>query len=338
MNLSKNEERDYVVIGLGSCGSVFEVPGTEIAVKKGKDTKALWNDFRLTNAVYNAFEEVRFSLRVTFPENTIPKVPFCSTFLTPKSLDLRRFPSSHHEAGAALFMDRILPLPQATREALIDTYFDPETRDEAKNDQENQACLVRIYLGENESVDEVYDSLRNFPLRLNMIEDLGLDVAALADEMAIALAVIHWQAQVDAMDAEFVLGSPCTTPEIRQAQEPAADEEPHDVHTPDFPKRSVHMWVLDFDKSKKIEPTVDAIHESLVPAFIGNDPYYPRPDVDHDLWVQFGNTYTKASRTILKRKGASSSMLKLPQLFLDAVAAKIKEHEDWDPAKDIVFG
>lgn len=39
-----------------------------------------------------------------------------------------------------------------------------------------------------------------------MVKDLKLDKFALAAEMGIALAVVHWQAQVDAMDTEFVLG------------------------------------------------------------------------------------------------------------------------------------
>ncbi|KAL8802982.1 MAG: hypothetical protein Q9182_003470 [Xanthomendoza sp. 2 TL-2023] len=339
MNRARNEEHEYIEIGLGSCGSVFEIPGTEIAVKKGKDAKAMWNDFKLTNSVYAAFNEVRNALQDSFPDNTIPRVPHCTMFRTPKSLALQRFPASHREPGTAIFMDRILPLPQATREGLMNKYFDPETRDEAKNDQENKACLVRIYLGERESDEEFYDSLRNFPLRLNMMEDLDLGVEVLADEMAIALAVIHWQAEVDGMDAEFVLGSSCTTPVGPRVWNSTDDEEePYDVDPIDFTKRSIHMWVLDFDKAKRIEPTKNAIHENLVPAFLGNDPYYPRPDVDHDLWLRFGNTYTKASRLILKRKGAKSSMLKLPQMFLDAVVAKIEEHASWDPENDIVFG
>ncbi|KAL8820833.1 MAG: hypothetical protein Q9223_001025 [Gallowayella weberi] len=348
LNRAMNEGHDYIEIGLGTCGSVFELPGTEIAVKKGKDTKALWNDFKLTSAVYAAFRNVKNALQDSFPEHTIPKVPQCTTFLRPQTLAVKRFPVPHREPGAGIFMDRIPPLPEVIREHLINEYFDPETIDEAQNNEGNKACLVRVYLGEREPVKKLgepkpdkifYDSLRNFPLRLNMMEDLDINVQALADEIAIALAVIHWQAQVDAMDAEFVLGSSCNKPdEPRTWMPPDDEEEPYDVHVLDFATRSIHLWVLDFDKAKKIEPTKNAIHENLVPSFIGNDPYYPRPDIDYDLWVRFGNTYIKASRIILKRKGAKSSMLKLPQMFLDAVEAKIKEHENWDAEKDIVFG
>lgn len=38
-----------------------------------------------------------------------------------------------------------------------------------------------------------------------MMEDLDLDIFDLATEMAIGLAILHWEAQVDGMDTEFVL-------------------------------------------------------------------------------------------------------------------------------------
>ncbi|KAL8855891.1 MAG: hypothetical protein Q9178_007456 [Gyalolechia marmorata] len=195
--------RDIEVIGLGSCGSVFAIPGTEEAIKKGSDVHSMWNDFRLTNSVHNAFAEVRNLLQDTFPNNTIPRVPGCTGFYMPDHDfwpdNSQRFPSDHQQVGAAFTV---------------------------KNDRENSACLVRVYLGENES-NPFYDSLLNFPLRLNMIEDLKLDIEALADEMAIALAVIHFQAEIDAMDTEFVLGSATATPAEMRTPELRDDNEPH---------------------------------------------------------------------------------------------------------------
>ena len=44
-----------------------------------------------------------------------------------------------------------------------------------------------------------------------MIERLDLDQISIAAEMAICLAIVHWQAQVDGMDMEFVLGTPAAT-------------------------------------------------------------------------------------------------------------------------------
>ena len=333
---------DYRAIGLGSCGSVFEIPGTEFAIKKGKDIKAIWNDFCLTNAVHNAISNTRDLMQTSFPEKTIPKTPFCSLFRTPNSTNywetnVAKFPTSHREPGTLFQVDRIMPVPQPVRESLIEQYFEEEDADDAKSDEDNKDCLIRIYLGENQSGNQTYDSLRNFPLRLNMIEELGLDKTVLADEMAIGLAICHWQAQVDAMDAEFVLGSAQTTPlERRQVYE--LDDEPHDVDELDFTTRPIHIWLLDFDKSTRFELTPEHVEKYLVPAFLGNDPYYPRPDVDADLWTHFKETYIKASRLVLRNKRVKGSIHKLPELFVDKVVAKIEEHKDWNVEDNIVFG
>lgn len=169
----------YKTIGLGSCGSVFEIPGTELVVKKSSNTEALWNDFTLTDTVYNAFQDSRDLLQDAFPDNTIPRASRCNSFYPPNQKlywkkNINKFPASHREVGAAFEADRILPLPQTLRDAVIDSYFDSEIVEEAKKNEENKSCLIRIYLGENETGKEVYDSLRNFEMRLSMIDDIGL--------------------------------------------------------------------------------------------------------------------------------------------------------------------
>lgn len=191
------------------------------------------------------------------------------------------------------------------REALIDLYFDEDEKmqREAKADAENGDCLVRTYLGENESVrqqSETYDSLRNFPLRLNMMEDLELDVSTFASEIAIGLAVMHWQAQVDRMDAEFVLASCATVNPDRTRAYDNLHMLPHKLKRVNVQRRPVHLWLLDFDKSSRIELTEDDVTKKLVPAFLGNDTCYPRPQVDEDLWAEFSGTYMRASGLIFR--------------------------------------
>lgn len=46
-----NEDGKYRTIGLGPCGTVFEVPGPDTAIKKGGDVDAIWRDFVYTNRV-----------------------------------------------------------------------------------------------------------------------------------------------------------------------------------------------------------------------------------------------------------------------------------------------
>ena len=49
---------EFRTIGLGSCGSVFEIPGTELAYKKGSVASDMWMDFCLTNRVHLATTSV----------------------------------------------------------------------------------------------------------------------------------------------------------------------------------------------------------------------------------------------------------------------------------------
>lgn len=212
-------------------------------------------------------------------------------------------------------------------------------QEEARNDVENKNCFVRVYLGERESAAQEsgsYDTLCNFPLRLNMMEHLGLETSALAAEMGIGLAIIHWQAQVDAMDTEFVLGSAATT--FGDCKRFSEKTPPQRVRRTDFTMRSIHLWMLDFDKASSFNLISNDVDKKLVPAFLGNDPYYPRPDVDEELWEEFSKAYLTASTLILKGKKAKAPVMALPQRFLDQVVEMIKEHEDWNPEEHIVFG
>ncbi|MCJ1485638.1 hypothetical protein MMC06_005813, partial [Schaereria dolodes] len=285
MNRTRSQghgQEEYSVIGMGSCGTVFELPGTELAIKKGGDVGAIYTDFQLTNDVHYAIRDTREILQNGFPTYTIPKAPKCKEFWMPESPNwaaLERFPSSHRTIGAALKVERILPLPQPTREALIEKYFDesPVVQAEAKDDVSNKHCLVRLYLGAREEDPEsCYESLQNFPLYLNMIEDLDLYTDGLAIEMAISLATIHWKAKINAMDSEFVLGSAAAKDDDERQvaagdSSPRSRSLPHEVKSVNFTRRSTHIWVLDFDKASRIELTADDIIKKLVPAFLSND-------------------------------------------------------------------
>lgn len=334
------------VIGLGSCGTVFEIGDTELAYKKGLNTTAMWQDFSLTNTVHNAVMRTHLMLRDAFGSGTVPRTPRCHEFVLPDQKEwwienLKRFPQDYRKEGALFTVDRILSLPQKVREALIKKYFDDdeEIQDEARNDEENRHCLVRVYLGQNESIKQqtsAYETLRNFPMHLNMIEDLDLGTTELAAEMAIGLAILHWEAQVDGMDTEFVLGSAATM-ESKQGEAYEGGTVPLSVKYLDFERRSIHLWMLDFDKASRIELTSKDIDRKLVPAYLGNDPYFPRPDIDQELWNEFSSTYVKASKLILQHRKVADSVMNLPQEFLDKIMMKIKENECWDPEKDIIF-
>ena len=337
------ERQPVRVIGLGSCGSVFEMPGTALAFKKGTSAPAIWRDFGLTNKVHNAVRDVRTMMQEAFPDSNIPKTPLCHEYHSTDdeefwSRHIKRFPAGHRSKQPLFVVDRILPLPQKTREGLINTYFDEdeEIQQEAKDDPDNKDCLVRVYLGERESIrqqSEPYDTLRNFPLRLNMMEDLEIEVSQLAKEMAIGLAIMHWQAHVDGMDVEFVLGRSASW----DGEQPKGYDEAVPGEGINCERRTLHLWMFDFDKATEIEPTKHDVDTKLVPAFLGNDPYYPRPQVDEELWEEFCGFYLEASEAILRRKGVDEGARGLPRRFLDEVVRVSREHEDWNEEDNIVF-
>lgn len=95
--------------------------------------------------------------------------------------------------------------------------------------------------------------------------------------------------------------------------------------------------MFDFDKATEIEPTKHDVDTKLVPAFLGNDPYYPRPQVDEELWEEFCGFYLEASEAILRRKGVDEGARGLPRRFLDEVVRVSREHEDWNEEDNIVF-
>ena len=87
----ESRHREFRIIGLGSCGTVFEIPGTELAYKKGSSEHGIWTDFCLTNKAHNAVITVRTKMQELFPHLAIPTVPLClnSVRLTMKNSGVR---------------------------------------------------------------------------------------------------------------------------------------------------------------------------------------------------------------------------------------------------------
>ena len=343
-----SDRETFRTIGLGSCGSVFELPGTELAYKKGSVETEIWRDFCLTNKVHIAVTTVRHVLQNSFQDLTIPRTPRCHSYHTAddeafwSAHTLSRFPVDHRTKKPIFTVDRIPPIPQKSREALINLFFDQseEIQQEARDDEANKDCLVRTYLGERESAEQeesVYSSLRNFPLRLNMMEEIGLDILTMAKEMAVGLAIMHWEARIDAMDVEFVLASSVTWDDHQPVLFHDLSAVPHTVNAINFKRRIVHLWMFDYDKSSEISLTTGDVDIKLVPAFLGNDPYYPMPHVDRELWDVFSGTYINASEAILRTSKVDESVMGLPRRFLDQVMKRAEENKAWDEGDNVVF-
>ncbi|KAK4949696.1 hypothetical protein LTR10_011537 [Elasticomyces elasticus] len=327
-------------IGRGTCGSVFECPGTAWAIKKGANVAAISNDYNLTDLAYNSYRKSLdiFANVDSLSSRRIPRVPRALFYDGPTSgwwtANLSRFPDADQTRGAGFNLTYIPPVLESTREALVDTFFQKsaKTKRNVLCNPENRDCLVRLYLGKNSPSRRKYDStdtLRNFPLYLDharvLMSNLVIDIYA--QEMAIGLAILHWHAQIDAHDTEFVIGfsgkplwsgtffpghcsfkSPLTTCDGSVGNE---------------------LWMLDYDKCTQVDlkaSDCEIIKKYLV-AVTGNDPYYPHPRLDDELWRNFRFMYLRASRAIIGSRQLGERVRSLPDVLI----------EQWEQWGDIDF-
>ncbi|KAF4580888.1 calcineurin-like phosphoesterase [Ophiocordyceps camponoti-floridani] len=191
----------------------------------------------------------------------------------------------------ALILERIPPFPEIIRKVLIGKYCPRLLQNAALDDVDNEDCLIRPYLGYRGGRPCQQGgnfSLRDLPLYLDQMEELGLDQFHYANAMAEALAFLHWKAQVDGLGVEFVLAPNRTNPPNQGNGSFLGD------HT---------LWMLDFECCKPILTTAEGV-DKAVDAFFMNDPYFPRPGlpgtVDDVLWRLFANTYLGSSLDLFR--------------------------------------
>ena len=212
----------YRKIGAGACGAVFakEKDG-DLALKfaKSKDGM-LWNDYQMHVRIRDAFSKhSQLNLGVNIPKpqflvGTTEEIhgqdsdiydSFLSTHPGLRNVlePVCNFPTD------CLGSERIWPLSEKIRTEIIDSFYDWRLKKYAREDPANEDCLVRVYLGSEKGiVGRRFSSLRNFKLSLSQMMFINVDSKALAHKVARALAVMHWEAETDARDVEFVLGGP----------------------------------------------------------------------------------------------------------------------------------
>lgn len=329
----KNPTSEFRDIGRGSCGSIFEMHGTAHAIKKGSNVDSIWNDFNLTNRAYNSCVASTNLLKYTFPGLRIPRVPRAEMFNSPRSEEwwnahMLRFPADDRTRAAMFYLDRILPVTEVSRFALVNKFFHRDAQHAVLGNIENEDCLIRLYFGQTNPEDGLYSSdttLRNFPLYLDQAKDIKLDVNKYAQEMALGLAILHWEAQIDGQDTEFVIGTSTTKvfgheyPNHRTIPPPESTME-------NFSERETQLWMLDYDKcadtSFDTPDLVSDVVKKYLVAVTGNDPYFPHPCLDIDLWQCFRQVYLKASRIIIKNRKLKQEIHILPEMV-------IQEWEHW---------
>jgi len=306
--------RVFAQIGSGQCGTVFALKGTTSVIKIPNTTakrEELRLDFLTHKRVYDSFaaaSQIRENIHIPRAIGWVS--PTTTAFWQAKK---ELFPADVVTPNFGLISEHIFPVPMPVREAIVDALLPKAIKDnkaQFMGKAENKDCLIRIYLGRRKDTRKMDPSsvrLRNFPLHVNEMERLGLDVAAYAKVMAQALAFMHWRAGVDANDVEFVMGS---TPEV--VGQPTYEQlEECDIYTMadyykfDFEHRSVGMWLLDFNQCQKFQHSAAGM-KKLVEGFWFNDPYYPRPNAtsreDQQLWEVFERHYLEVSAELTEDK------------------------------------
>ncbi|KAJ4258166.1 hypothetical protein NW762_008307 [Fusarium torreyae] len=309
-----SQDVKYRKIGFGQCGLIFSKPGQDTIVKVAKPFfhHALHADYLAHIAVHDAFARQREA-----PECRIPRVydhiHATSTWWNDNASLLNEQHPEFPLSSGALISEYIPPLPKVVREVFIKRYCPEHLQQSALDNPLNRDCLARVYLGRRRAPNQPLQanfSLRNFNLHLDQMIEMNLPVETYARVMGQALAIIHWAANVDGYDIEFVLGSEAS----------------------DSGGYAARMWVLDFNLCSRFESSAATLHpdtivDQLVIAFYENDPYYPRPCVDSEpeeqLWNAFKAAYILKAEEILGTLGLT--LLKaFPQRFIDACVERAK--------------
>lgn len=197
------------------------------------------------------------------------------------------------------------------------------------NSQSNEHCLIRPYLGRRryrrseaepvtgQSRQQLRAfSLRNFPLHLDQMEQLGIDAGDYAIGMADALAFLHWVAKVDGNDVEFVLAQPRRQSDTASTQDQLDERCPNNTNI-----LGPHaLWILDFDLCRDLTLDEKGI-EQATKAFWRNDPFYPRPGSSNTenqrLWTIFEERFMVSSAEVLRSE--PNQIKQLPRRLIERI-------------------
>jgi hypothetical protein len=328
----ESDRPNFRCIGKGFCGSVWAVdrPGVSCALKRedGGPGREIRNDYDIHRKVLASLQDLRKTHAASLPGLAEIQVPQCLNLITPEDEDwwekqLHRFPKTY-EPCRVLVSERIQPLSRSARETLIHHFCPVQLRDIIKADRDNEDCIARVYLGRRRFNAErarrkLFFSLRNYPLHLDQMEELGdIDTLAYARLMADTLAMMHWGAKIDANDVEFVLASPPVSVTMASA-----------YSSPSSSTLGEHsLWLLDFDCANTISMDESGLDQAVA-AFWRNDPYYPRPSDSNEheqrLWGTFKDQFLKTSDEIL---GADSDCLRLPVLLINKIEEEARVRQE----------
>jgi hypothetical protein len=319
----------FRAIGKGFCGEVFEKIGSSKVYKRAlrPQENQLWNDYLFHINVYNKIT----GTQLLHGEGINPALHVARVFGYLTREDDHFWNSnietwskiSSRERPDLLETELIPPLPPIVRKSLIILYCPPRLdKEQAFQDPLNEHCLIRVYLGTRRSQRSMQSfSLRNFEVDLSIFDELCLEKEEHAEEMAKALAIMHWACKIDANDVEFVLG-PAAATGRQLTLEQIAKLPPRTSSAASLQKkgkRAVQLWLLDFNNCSPITMDEEGVKKA-VRSFYSNDPYYPRPVASNDpgrqLWEHFKACYLTQSAISASQDVREK---RLPELFIGNV-------------------
>lgn len=340
-------------IGAGTCGTVLSQDDSHTVYKLernpgGSRLLQLFNDLKMHYLVRSRLEALQISHQSLDIRIRVPDVYAWIPRAHSAFWEENKFYITAAGAGSSanlpcniLCTERIPPFSGSVTASLIAKFCPAHLREAAYKDVANRDCLVRVYLGRyhehgEERTDHRYFSLRNFPMSLNRMLEINADMFGFTKTIAETLAALHWAAQVDARDVEFVLGftRDVAPPSLMDSSVTSCSislEELEQVSEHTFLGceetlglnwhwHKTQLWLLDFNQCSKIPMNEEGV-EMAVSAWLDNDPYFPRPNRDRgvrqELWLLFRRRYLEVSQAIL---GKDSDFSPLPDFFLKGIA------------------
>ncbi|KAL7952384.1 zinc finger domain-containing protein [Trichoderma compactum] len=316
-------------IGQGRCGTVWAARCStcddhgHLAMKRGdgSTTRSISYEYQVHQKIATAFKGSNFS------SFAIPRsIGFLDVQDNAAWSDvLPRLPSDY-TACNAIISEKIVPVNASTRRLLVQKFRPDINVEEIMRSQSNEHCLIRPYLGRRRYHQSEIEattggsrrrlpalSLRNYPLHLDQMEQLGIDPSGYAVAMADALAFLHWIAQVDGNDVEFVLAQP------RRQSDLSSSTRPGGIYSNNTAIFGPHMmWILDFDLCRDISLDEEGVKKAHK-AFWGNDPFFPQPGrgnpADQRLWTIFQDRYIESSAAVLHEE--AYCIKRLPGLLIE---------------------
>ncbi|KAL6819909.1 hypothetical protein V8C40DRAFT_281223 [Trichoderma camerunense] len=175
-------------------------------------------------------------------------------------------------------------------------------------------CSVHLFFSSMQGRgDAKCFSYHNDKMYFNQMIELQLDVESLARRVAVALALLHWVACIDARGVQFFLFSSWKSVKSQLSRAGS------------LPRGHTILRVGHFEKAQRIEMNEDGVQ--LAVEAVKHSLYIPRPNqklpIQKRTWDAFVSSYIGASDYILRQRG---ERLRLPRCFINQV---MNEERDW---------